>query len=67
MATTEMTMRKLDQITDALKSGKPIVDIIRGGVNTTVDGETECPCGTADWEAYVADIIADALGQKQAV
>lgn len=56
-------MKKLDKLTAALKSGTSVVDVIReNAAMREIAAETECPCGTAEWEDYVAGIVADALG-----
>ena len=56
-----ITMEKLEKLTAALKNGTSVVDIIlQNASKREIATETECPCGTPQWEDYVEGIVADA-------
>ena len=64
---TKKAMKKLDMLTAALKSGNSVVDVIRNNSNACgLETEMECPCGTPEWEDYVAGIYADAINALKA-
>jgi len=59
-------MKKLDMLTAALKNGTSIVDVIRENSHELEMEGDFCPCGTPEWEEYVAGIVSTADASRKA-